>query len=195
MSEMKPAGPCPVKQSSSLKEPAGSLALEGQSNEAISMGIPMPKWRSHRMIWGFWMNTTTEDLPDSAGHFILQVSQELGALQASRLDQQRAIPAEALQAGKPKFHLAGLAIGDGLTHPELQVTSILDNSLTPGMRLQQQQLGFQFCIWHCQLMILTCFTMLFGSPVLTIIRLCKGCRLLARSTMLGHRKKIISIFK
>ena len=76
---------------------------------------------------------TTEDLHDSAGHFILQVSKELGALQASHLIHQRTIPAEALQAGQPKFHLAGLAIGDGLTHPELQVASIHTSWMTPAL--------------------------------------------------------------
>ncbi|KAK9839984.1 hypothetical protein WJX74_001476 [Apatococcus lobatus] len=59
----------------------------------------------------------------SIGHFILQVSQQLGGARGrnSHLEHQRTLPEEALQAGKPRFHLAGLAIGDGLTHPELQV--------------------------------------------------------------------------
>ena len=58
-----------------------------------------------------------------AGHFILQVSEHFGGAnkQAPLLEQAREIPLEALQAGPPKFDLAGLAVGDGLTHPELQV--------------------------------------------------------------------------
>ncbi len=59
-----------------------------------------------------------------AGHFILQIGQQLGGAQrAAKLQQARALPLEALQAGPPRFHMAGLAIGDGLTHPELQVIS------------------------------------------------------------------------
>ncbi|KAK9864784.1 hypothetical protein WJX84_011664 [Apatococcus fuscideae] len=90
----------------------------------------------------------------SIGHFILQVSNLLGGSQGkvSQLEQARPIPPEALQAGPPKFHLAGLAIGDGLTHPELQVLVHADAAHYAGIiDIKQQTKAMQIQLTIVQL--------------------------------------------
>ena len=66
-----------------------------------------------------------------AGHYILQMEELARHSQAGRgvrlpqtprLQQQRQLPGGPHSAEAPKFRLAGIAVGDGLTDPLLQVT-------------------------------------------------------------------------
>ncbi len=58
----------------------------------------------------------------STGHYILQLEHihRPGPAQPQLLETQE-VPAQMLQLGPPLFKLAGLAIGNGLTDPKLQV--------------------------------------------------------------------------
>lgn len=57
-----------------------------------------------------------------AGHFVLQIEEQLGQIrQSPLLSQRRLLPQRALEIGPPLFDLAGLAIGNGLTDPRTQV--------------------------------------------------------------------------
>ncbi len=57
-----------------------------------------------------------------AGHFVLQIEEELGGMKrGSGVTKRRLLPQRALDMGRPVFDLAGLAIGNGLTDPRSQV--------------------------------------------------------------------------
>ena len=58
----------------------------------------------------------------SAGHYILQMQQAHEASPARPpLLHTQPLSQQMLQLGPPLFQLAGLAIGNGLTDPQLQV--------------------------------------------------------------------------
>lgn len=58
----------------------------------------------------------------SAGHYILQLGHMHRPEPAQpQLLETQEVPAQMLQLGPPLFKLAGLAIGNGLTDPKLQV--------------------------------------------------------------------------
>ncbi|KAK9907324.1 hypothetical protein WJX75_001489 [Coccomyxa subellipsoidea] len=77
----------------------------------------------------------------SIGHFILQIEEEQGQLKkGSGLTQRRPLPQRALEMGQPLFHLAGLAIGNGLTDPRSQVLQHADVAFFFGMIDTQQRI-------------------------------------------------------
>ncbi len=58
----------------------------------------------------------------SAGHYILQLEHmHRPEPTQPQLVETQEVPAQMLQLGPPLFKLAGLAIGNGLTDPKLQV--------------------------------------------------------------------------
>ena len=59
-----------------------------------------------------------------AGHFVLQMEAVHGRGRGgAALLESRPLPQRALTSGPPVFHLAGLAVGNGLTDPRTQVGS------------------------------------------------------------------------
>ena len=63
----------------------------------------------------------------SAGHYILQLEHMHKPEQPAQpqLVETQEVPTQMLQLGPPPFKLAGLAIGNGLTDPKLQVMLVL----------------------------------------------------------------------
>lgn len=58
-----------------------------------------------------------------AGHYILQMEQTSNPDASQQLLETQEVSETMLRLGPPLFKLTGLAIGNGLTDPTLQVTS------------------------------------------------------------------------
>ena len=87
-----------------------------------------------------------------AGHYILQLEQAHRPDHSQpKLMEVQHIPNEMLQLGPPLFKLAGLAIGNGLTDPKLQVpfTTVCHCCLN-----QMQDCTLNRQVWHALLVLL-----------------------------------------